>query len=242
MTATKTLSKTCDAASQNAESLKEGLVDNLALWNKVKTTDLEMSKKVKYGKREFTAIDPQWQLMQATKLWGPYGKDWGLENLNFELVMCNTVTSREGEDEKGKFRTVDESSEPVLTLHAVFRYPEGQFEIANDMKFRPGDDTYKKLLTNTRSKALSYLGFSADVYMGMFDDDDYIRDLKVKQDEFDSLKIKVLSTIKMAKTDKELDGCEKRLLEMVSADTIDGERCKEFLVEIKKRRAELEAK
>ncbi len=53
-------------ASQNAESLKEGLVDNLALWNKVKTTDPEMSKKVKYGKREFTAIDPQWQLMQAT--------------------------------------------------------------------------------------------------------------------------------------------------------------------------------
>jgi len=217
------------------------LKDNLELWNKVSVTDPKMSKNVKYGKREFTAIDPQWQLMQATKLWGPYGIDWGLEELKFEIVSLTTGTAREGRDEKGEYRNVEQVTESILTLHAVFRFPGGSFPISNDMKYRAGDDTYKKLQTNTRSKALSYLGFSADVYMGKFDDADYLKDLKAKYDEFDALKVQVLSAIKTATTEAKLAGCESRLLEMVAADTISGDKCNEFLVEIKKRRLELQA-
>lgn len=34
-----------------------------------------------------------------------------------------------------------------------------------------GDDALKKIMTNSISKSLSYLGFNADVFMGAFDDD-----------------------------------------------------------------------
>lgn len=137
---------------------------NLNLWNSVCTTDPEFTKFV--GQRGgFTAIDAQYLIMKATEVFGPYGLGFGLSlsTLNYEQLETTG-----------------------MVIHsAVFFYKIGNerasFPIHNAIKFRSGspdkpyydEDFAKKLETNTLSKALSKIGFSADVYLGMFDDKNY---------------------------------------------------------------------
>ena len=51
--------------------------DNLKLWNAVATTDKKYLKPVSFGARKFTAIDPQYQIKEVTKAFGPVGHGWG---------------------------------------------------------------------------------------------------------------------------------------------------------------------
>jgi len=50
----------------------------------------------------------------------------------------------------------------------------------SDIPSKSDDDFAKKMETNTVSKALSKLGFSADVFLGKFDDNKYVVDQKLK--------------------------------------------------------------
>jgi hypothetical protein len=47
----------------------------------------------------------------------------------------------------------------------------------------PDTDAFKKASTDGLTKLLSHLGFNADVFLGMFDDNKYIAGLKKEQDE-----------------------------------------------------------
>jgi len=134
---------------------------NLNLWNKVSKTDPKMTKEVTFG-RKFTAIDPQYQIMNATEQFGSYGSTWGLKNIdrNFDLM-----------DEKGH---------TILLMSAVFFYPDGEFELSTSARTVTGktpkydEDVFKKTETDLLTKALSKLGFNADVFMGKFDDNRYV--------------------------------------------------------------------
>lgn len=187
--------------------------ENLKLWKSVEKTHPDMTKEVGYGKRKYTTIDPQWQLRVATALWGPYGKAWGLRKLE-----CNTVETHDGDD-KGRFVVSS------VFLKAEFFYPvdgkEVSFEIWNDDRFRAGDVTLKKLVTNTRSKALSWLGFSADVFLGKFDDNDYVKDLNTKFGEQDAFVTTATARIRTAKDLAALKKCEERLDEVIADETLD---------------------
>jgi hypothetical protein len=133
--------------------------ETLALWNAVCETDAELTQSVEYGKRKFTAIDATYQKRRATALFGPYGATWGLKNLQWGIICAKDGLPAE------------------VTLSATFFYPSthlgpgGEFEIANDIAWERGQDCRKKCWTETIKKALSMLGFSADVYMGRFDDE-----------------------------------------------------------------------
>jgi len=43
---------------------------------------------------------------------------------------------------------------------------------------RPDDEAFKKATSDGITKALSYLGFSADVFMGKWDDNKYVSELR----------------------------------------------------------------
>jgi len=137
------------------------LIDDIKFWNDVCQTDLDHTKDVEYGKRKYTTINAQYQTRLATEKWGLYGKSWGLKDISFYTV--DKVTWKGDLDVR----------EPLsLVLQATFYYPGGEFPVAGDIKFSE-EDKYKKLLTDVKSKALSMLGFNADVFMGMFDDQKY---------------------------------------------------------------------
>ena len=132
--------------------------NNMKIWDKVSVTDPEITKRVNQ-RGGFTAIDAQAQLRNATMLFGPYGTHWGVTNLEYETVI----------DPEGNILEI--------TLTARFYYPGGEFPMSNDMRYRPGDECRKKLLTDLRSKCLSTLGFNSDVFEGKFDDNRYVQSL-----------------------------------------------------------------
>jgi hypothetical protein len=145
------------------------MINQLDLWNKVDTPDPKYTKKVSM-RGGFTSVSPQYMIKLATQQFGSYGKGFGLSvsNMDFSLV--------------GEFR--------VVLHNAVFFYiSEGsrnEFPITNTIEIvsKNGNvdtDFAKKLETNTVSKALSKLGFAADVYMGMFDDGEYVNDITNEQ-------------------------------------------------------------
>ncbi len=141
---------------------------NLELWNRVCVTDPKHTKKVSIGARKYTSISPQYQIMKATSEFGVYGETWGIKESNFDLIDMPNETK-------------------VLLLNAVFFAPGVQFPISSscvfgewkqkknyntkeyETVFAIDTDSYKKLETDVTTKALSKLGFNADVFMGMFD-------------------------------------------------------------------------
>lgn len=194
---------------------------NMQLWNRVHSTNPEYTKKTNNGRYDFTSVDPQYQLRNATAVWGPYGDRWGLRNLEFKPL-----------------------GDGFLMLEACFFYPnaeggEVEFEIAVDGKLKAGDDVCKKLITAARSKALSWLGFNADVFMGEFDDLQYVKDATVRHGEKKLQVQSALSGIKRAKTAAALDACAERVHELVAGDTIEPADGETLLSEIAKRRKEV---
>lgn len=141
-------------------------MSKLKLWDSVKTTDPEYTKKVSFG-RSFTSISPQYQIMKATEQFGPYGSGWGFESCdmdfsqqeNLGLVMVKAVFFYIIDDKRSTF--------PVNNSWPVKQSTKP------DAKIDP--DFIKKAETNTMSKALSKLGFSADIFMGEFDNPDYVQ-------------------------------------------------------------------
>jgi hypothetical protein len=216
-----------------AETSTEGR-ENLKLWKSVEKTPPDMTKHVKI-RGGFTTVDPQWQLRVATALWGPYGCRWGMRNLDYKIVEIHAT------DAQGHYL------ESAVFLKADFFYPsegkEVSFEVLNDDKFRSGDDTLKKLVTNTRSKALSWLGFSADVFLGKFDDTSYVKDLKVKFGDQDAFMNTIATAIRTAKDMAALTKCKERLEEIIADQTLDDPAAGQELLElVAERKRELSTK
>lgn len=136
-------------------------MSNLDFWNEVGKTDPDTTKKTNNGKYEFTAIDAYAQIKRATEVWGPYGSTWKLKDINYHFI----------------------TDSHLVLIQAVFVYPKGAFEISNSIKFlfsngKPDDEFAKKAETDLLTKSLSRLGFNADVFLGMFDDNRYVEDLR----------------------------------------------------------------
>lgn len=129
------------------------------LWQQVCTTNPKYTKKVNQ-RGGFTAINATYQLRQATEVWGSYGSTWGVKDCNYEYLR----------DGSGEIKEI--------ILEAVFYYPGGSFELSTDARYSPGQDCRKKVLTDLTTKALSKLGFSADVFLGLYDDNKYINQVQ----------------------------------------------------------------
>ena len=143
--------------------------------DRVRTTNPEYTRKVVYGKRHFTSINATSQIIMATNEFGMYGAYWGVRNLKF-----STVT--------------DENNRPLLlVLDAIFFYPLNEddtiriieFPISSEISYWEGErkqslvqDMRKKLLTDVTTKSLSKLGFNADVFLGMYDDQKYVSNIE----------------------------------------------------------------
>ena len=145
-----------------AESLK----DRMSLWRSEQNTPADKTSKVS-RRGGFTAINQQYQLERGTKLWGPYGAAWGMDVIEHQLV------------------DTDVSKVIVMTVEFFYPHPDTgercDFRLVNDWPFKAGDDSYKKCQTNCRSKCMSYLGFSADVYSGLHDDATYLKEEKIRK-------------------------------------------------------------
>ena len=194
--------------------------ETMRLWDRVCKTDVDHTKEVSFG-RKFTAIDAHSQIMEATRLFGPVGEGWGYKN-QFGSI---TIPISEGKDEV--YVTCD-----VTIWWSEFGQWEGMATPGNrrefgpirgmcqmkgykaDGKVKPTDhDAAKKAMTDALTKGLSHLGFNADVFLGMFDDNKYVQDLKKEKDaaagtaaeEYAQSRNKFIKDIGSCKATKEMD-------------------------------------
>jgi hypothetical protein len=134
---------------------------NLRIWNAVCTTDPSHTKAVEFG-RKFTAIDAHYQIQEATRLFGPVGEGWGYDT--GEMVFADGLVIV-----------------PVTLWHGDRTKTFGPIYGSTTLRDRKGNidkDAPKKATTDALTKGLSQLGFNADVFLGRFDDNKYVEDLK----------------------------------------------------------------
>jgi len=153
--------------------MAEKKIDNLELWNRVEKTDPKYTKEVGYG-RKFTSVNAQYQVKNATEEFGLYGSDWGIREIEYDIMR-------------------DLPHGEVLVLaKAIFAYPNGgcvrTFPISSTIKMvswnkskdelHLDDEWAKKIETDITTKALSKLGFNADIFLGRYDDNRYVTSMK----------------------------------------------------------------
>lgn len=152
------------------------MTDNLRIWNAVEKTDPSHTKKVTFG-RTFTSIDAHWQIMQATKQFGPIGQGWGYHvghdtlTLTPEMILAVadvTIWWREPDADK-----VAEYG-PIRATCEMYGPKTSQGKPIPGV-FVTDEDAPKKAMTDALTKGLSHLGFSADVFLGLFDDNRYVQ-------------------------------------------------------------------
>lgn len=140
-------------------------MSNMDLWSKVEKTDPKHTKSANVRGNKITAIAPQYQIKQATEQFGSYGKGWGFKSVSHDYAML---------DKTG-----------IVVFNGVFFFPGGEFPISSSISAfkdgamtKPDADFAKKVETDALTKALSKLGFSADVFMGLYDDHKYVEQMK----------------------------------------------------------------
>lgn len=151
---------------------------NKDLWDRLATTDPRHTKKVEFG-RKFTSIDAQWQIMRVTEELGPVGSGWSytvhhsVERLHevmpgLVLALADVTIYWGGTNADGLFH---HQYGPVRGTSPLVEHDKSG-------KPRYDDDAPKKAMTDAMTKALSHLGVSADVFLGLFDDNKYVARLE----------------------------------------------------------------
>ncbi len=139
--------------------------DNLKLWHSVEKTNPAYTKNANVGGNKITSISPQFQIMNVTEQFGSYGSTWGFKNIELDYSLVDKVD--------------------LVVFKADFFYPGGEFPIINSIKLfmdnaklKVDDNFAKKIETDALTKAISKLGFNADIFMGKFDDVRYVDEMK----------------------------------------------------------------
>jgi len=165
-------------------------LSTMHIWDAVSKTDVDHTKEVSFG-RKFTAIDAHSQIMEATREFGPVGQGWGYDNEYGEthlqdgriIAWCDVRFwwAPIGEWEGNKTHDPKKHFGPVRGA-AMLVSLDAKGKIKN-----PDTDAYKKASTDGLTKLISHLGFNADVFLGQFDDNKYVQELKKEKQQEQSL-------------------------------------------------------
>lgn len=151
--------------------------NNLELWNSVRTPDPKVTKGFKRGGGfSGTATNAVYLIQRATEHWGPMGGHWGVEIVDDKMLQGAPIVM-EG---------AVIGHELVHMIRINLRHPGGlvpgigqtTFVGLNKNGIFTDEEAPKKSLTDALSKALSWLGFAADIHMGLFDDNKYVNDAR----------------------------------------------------------------
>jgi hypothetical protein len=146
---------------------------NLKLWDSVEKTDPSKTKDASISGQKRTAVDAQYKKKLITKAFGPYGLRWGvivgsekLDRTRYENQTCILHYMADAyyflDGERGEFPIAASIKETYLTRGA-------------NAYLKIDDEAIKKVRTDALTKGFTDLGFCADIHMGMFEDQDYVR-------------------------------------------------------------------
>ncbi len=169
-------------AEQSAEDS-----DNLGIWNRVYKTDAKFTKAFS-NNGGGTSINGTYMVMQATKVFGPQGTGWGVEIIE-ERYDDGAPIMRSVKQQDGSFiqEIIPNGAGGYLcevnhtvkirlwykrcgNTGEVFAYGCTPYVYKSRVGTISDGEAPKKSLTDATKKALSQLGFSADVFLGLYDD------------------------------------------------------------------------
>jgi len=147
---------------------KERRQANMELWDKLFHTDPNFTKPMYGG---MTTIDAYYQVREMTKEFGPAGQGWGwtveeTNNHDPRLVVLRVALwyTLDGE----RFDVPPQFGSSTTDLP----YPDKEGNPQIDK------DSWKKAVTDGISKSCSYIGMGGDVFLGRFDDNKYVEEMK----------------------------------------------------------------
>lgn len=254
-----------DNSPETAATAMEISDHNREIWDKVKTTNPDHTKGGKVSGMDITAINGTSVVMKATEVWGPMGKGWGVDIKEERFIDGAPMMNKETKDvlRDGNMNPIhavlhsclinvwykdDPSSD---TKYYVPHY--GQTPFVQMTKYGPTTDfdVQKKSLTDAIKKALSMLGFNADIFLGQYDDREYVQvlqeqsrvekaeDRAVEQEAIEEERKEWyktnLATLSTATTDHELDTIAKGMQRRLKA--IGSNNAKLLMVAVEKARA-----
>lgn len=213
---------------------------NLQVWDQACITDRAHTKQfTRGGGFSGTAINQTYLIRKATEMWGAMGGAWGVEIIEQGLMQGQPLTVEDYSEEyattadgvvvvtKKETTTRVIGHEQIHFVRVKLHYPSGdsvgvvehfgQTTFVGQNKRGPftDEEAPKKSLTDAIGKALSMLGFSADVYLGTFDDNKYVNDKKAADD-----KVVVKADITPKMTMADLTAAKEKLSECKSVDEL----------------------
>lgn len=152
------------------------MTDNkMRIWDALSKTDPKHTKSFsRSGGFKGTAMKPIWIIKQMTELFGPAGCGWGMGEPVFQTVAAGDevlvfCTVRLWYNENGL--AMDGGLQGVV-------YGVGGDKVLGKNKYGPftNDEAFKAAYTDAMSNAMKQIGVGADIHMGLFDDEKYVRE------------------------------------------------------------------
>lgn len=171
---------------------------NMALWDSFGTTDPDHTKKVNHNGAALTSVKPMYMIQKATEAFGPWGIGWGVEIESAASIDGAPMVYREAPGAPGKLITdsnggviTEKHHETRVTLWYMLDKQKGRIEgvgtckqvyMTNEGKFKSDHEAPKKSYTSAVKNALKNIGICNDIYLGMFDDEEYVELARVESD------------------------------------------------------------
>lgn len=192
-----------DDFQQRAAVIDEVIDSNnyhLNIWKRVQRTDARFTKPLDGVGYTGTSINSTYMFMRATEIFGPVGEGWGYEIVEEKFVNGKPLTepvldernkqvaTRFLRDGDGSLFCEQNHSIKIRFWYTIECETRGEFESYGATPYRyqttygikVDGEVFKKSLTDAIKKALSMLGFSSDVYMGMHDNPEYVASNKLE--------------------------------------------------------------
>lgn len=160
---------------------------NMRIWEQVQTTDTRYTKNAEVGGQKITSLNGTAMVMKATEVFGPVGIGWGWKVLEERFDDGHEVFTGEGDKRICLGREIGHTVKIQLWFTQdgqrgeVEQYGCTRYQYKTKYGMTTDGEAPKKSLTDAIKKALSMLGFSADVFLGMFDDVNYVQQLQAEQ-------------------------------------------------------------
>ena len=164
------------------------MTTKMRIWDSLCKTNPDYTRSVpsSYGKK-ITSIDPMYQIQCMTETFGPVGLGW---KYNVKYTYQDSLVFAEVSIHYCVHDNWFEYG-PVCSVQNLFK-KNGNLD----------DEAPKKAMTDAMTKAFSHLGMSADVFLGMFENNKYVEDLKK---EFSQKQNSVVQTTEPAYMDDTVD-------------------------------------
>jgi hypothetical protein len=187
------------AAALETDLAEKG--DNLKIWRSVMRTDPRYTKALAGAGFEGTSINAEYMIMRATEIFGPIGTGWGFEVLEDRMIPGAPMSEAIYDDKKfiGNRMLRDGDGTLITELNHSIKiafwyltetgaaerfeaYGATPYMYKTKSGIRCDGEAQKKSLTDAIKKALSLLGFSADVWLGLYDQAEYQQENAIEFD------------------------------------------------------------